>query len=104
MPSVPRRISNPSTAFLLPAIPLRESYGEHGKVKAYFYPTSPSGPHTPSTFDLRVLLKGGFAIASLHDPFEIVGSSRAACGRRARVRTQSALIACSVAAPGGGIQ
>ena len=60
--SVPNRSSPPAV--------LLESYREHGKVKKRS-PTSPSGPHTSSR---AFLLKGGFAVASFHDAFDIVRS------------------------------
>ncbi len=64
--SVPNRSSPP-------AVLLRESYREHGKVKKRTLANLSKWP-THLVEGLRVLLKGGFAVASFHDAFDIVRS------------------------------
>ena len=64
--SVPNRSSPP-------AVLLRESYREHGKVKKRTLANLSKWP-AHLVEGLRVLLKGGFAVASFHDAFDIVRS------------------------------
>ena len=64
--SVPNRSSPP-------AVLLRESYREHGKVKKRTLANLSKWP-THLVEGLRVLLKGGFAVTSFHDAFDIVRS------------------------------
>ena len=64
--SVPNRSSPP-------AVLLRESYREHGKVKKRTLANLSKWP-THLVEGLRVLLKDGFAIASFHDAFDIIRS------------------------------
>ena len=64
--SVPNRSSPP-------AVLLRESYREHGKVKKRTLANLSKWP-THLVEGLRVLLKGGFAVASFHDAFDVVRS------------------------------
>ena len=56
-----------------PAVLLRESYREHGKVKKRTLANLSKWP-AHLVEGLRVLLKGGFAIASFHDAFDILRS------------------------------
>ena len=56
-----------------PAVLLRESYREHGKVKKRTLANLSKLP-THLVEGLRVLLKGGLAVASFHDAFDIVRS------------------------------
>ena len=56
-----------------PAILLRESYREHGKVKKRTLANLSKWP-AHLVEGLRVLLKGGFAIASFHDAFDCLRS------------------------------
>ena len=64
--SVPNRSSPP-------AVLLRESYREHGKVKKRTLANLSKWP-THLVEGLRVLLKGGLAVTSFHDAFDIVRS------------------------------